>query len=34
MERTIGLGGAAGDGLDTSGELLARAMARRSPARI
>jgi 2-oxoglutarate ferredoxin oxidoreductase subunit alpha len=29
MERTIGLGGAAGDGLDTSGELLARAMARR-----
>jgi 2-oxoglutarate/2-oxoacid ferredoxin oxidoreductase subunit alpha len=28
-ERTIGLGGAAGDGLDTSSELLARAMARR-----
>jgi 2-oxoglutarate ferredoxin oxidoreductase subunit alpha len=29
MERTIGLGGAAGDGLDKSSELLARAMARR-----
>lgn len=28
-DRTIGLGGAAGDGLDTSGELIARAMARR-----